>query len=152
MTTIAYDGKILAVDSRITSDSYITTDSFNKIYKLTESQYYNDILLYVALSGEVSQFKAYANILETPYFYDLEDSHDITDRIAGIVIGKYSIYTIEKGTLSLAEFSKNTKLSEGSGAKFALSAMALGLNAIDAVKHAIKFDVFSGGKVNYIKL
>lgn len=43
-------------------------------------------------------------------------------------------------------------LSIGSGMPFALSAMNLGLNATQAVKHAMKFDIYSGGVIQSIKI
>ena len=40
----------------------------------------------------------------------------------------------------------------GSGAPYAIAAMACGKNAMDAVKIAKKFDPYTGGRITSIKL
>lgn len=67
--------------------------------------------------------------------------------MSGIIIGENFAYAIEKEEGYLIKYDRSCKLVCGSGGNFALSAMRLRLNAVSAVKHAIKLDVYSGGKI-----
>ena len=67
MTTIAWDGKILAADGRVTdSNGRIITNKYEKLFRIDHllgaTPYRNDELLFIGMSGKVSEFeKIYFN-------------------------------------------------------------------------------------------
>lgn len=147
MTTIAYCNGELAADSRTCSNSMIITDTTNKLNKLVGVSYKDDILLWMGSAGSCSDIEkvvAYLHSEDFPY-------GQITHESWAIIVGKKRLYKLEENTGWLISYDKHTKLAMGSGQPFAMSAMGLGLTAKEAVKHAIKFDCYSGGKVRSIK-
>lgn len=60
--------------------------------------------------------------------------------------GKPSVVYLADGHLSQEDVTKNG-YAIGSGMPYAMVAMSCGKSAVDAVKEAIKWDCFSGGKV-----
>ena len=42
--------------------------------------------------------------------------------------------------------------ADGSGRKFALSAMDFGCGAVDAIKYAAKKDIFTGGEIQVVDI
>ena len=138
MTTIAYKDGVIAYDSRETKGSIIHTDEANKKRELDG--------VYFFLCGDNCGYKD----VMSEWFCSTTKT---LLNVCGIAVD-------EEGTLW--EFGNDDgfwrdriNLSEpyvyGSGSSFALTAMDLGLSAKDAVKMAIKRDVYSGGKVNTFK-
>lgn len=146
MTVIAWDGRTLATDSRSNSGSQITSNRKQKLFDLTQdgrpSVYYEgDILLACGLCGKiVDMYKLLDQIS------DLKDSELELD-VAGIFIGLNKAYLLERGECHLIPYPLDQKLTEGSGGEFALAAMALKRNAVQAVKLAIKLDSACGGEI-----
>lgn len=150
MTVIAWDGKILAADSRVTCQSTIVDDNMRKIYELNKDiRYGGDRLLAVGWSGsasDVDKVLCYLYSDEFPSFSEIK--HDV----GAIIIGVKYAYVLEPEQSFLVRHERKTKLVEGCGATIALSAMKLGLNAIQAVKHTIKLDSACGGRVRSVEL
>lgn len=147
MTTIAWDGKTLAADGRTTIDTIICCDKSIKLFKLHDIPYYGDILLYAGLCGAAADEQKYIHFLHIENFVDDE----IQLEVGGIIVGRDNVYTIEGGPL-LCKFPRCTKMADGSGAHFAMSAMSMGKTAVQAVKHAMKFDAATGGKIQCVDL
>ncbi len=147
MTTIAYDGKTLAVDSRISSLSSISSDNYMKLFKLESIDYFGDQLLYIALSGNVSDMHKFTQQIKHKGTIFTGDKKKV--ELWGIILGQEFNYYLDPG-LKLVAMPKKEHLAEGSGRDFALSAMSLGLDAVAAVKHAMKFDAATGGKVESV--
>ncbi len=149
MTTIAWDGKTLATDSRETSGSHLVTDSCQKLYVFNLPCYYSgDKLLACGLGGSSTDTEKVWYYFHSDVFPDLEFDHDA----CGIIVGMKFVYMLEQGSPYFIKYPRNQKLSDGSGGCFARSAMSLGMSAIDAIKHAIKLDTASGGKVQCVQL
>ncbi len=148
MTSIAFDGKVLASDSRMTVDSIISSDNIQKLFPLDNIPYFNDELLYCGLSGDICDWQKYLHLLNQPKFYEI----DLKCDVRGIVVGIKHAYYIERNTLFLVKCNRNEKMAEGSGRDFALSCMSLGSDAADAIKHAKKFDSATGGRIQSVKL
>lgn len=143
MTTIAYDGEILATDSRMTQDSYLTTDKAKKIFIFKEPiTYLDDELLVCAFSGRCADWDKFLHYIVSDNF-----PCGMSHNVSGIIVGKKYAYELEHDTGYLIRHNKKTKLVGGSGGVFAQSAMLLGFNAKEAVKHAMKLDMASGGRV-----
>jgi hypothetical protein len=143
MTVLAWDGKVLASDSRSSSGGNINCEDMQKIYLLNDVYYPDDKLLVIAMSGLLSDFDRIMHYLHSADFPLSEIQHDID----GIIVGDKFVYRIEHNNGYLIRYPKKTKLGDGSGGHFAKSAMTLGLTAIQAVKHAIKLNAYCGGKV-----
>jgi ATP-dependent protease HslVU (ClpYQ) peptidase subunit len=147
MTTIAYDGVTLAADGRVTRGGVLITDNYNKIHIFEPTiKYKGDTLLAMAFCGSLETVNKYIDYLINADHYNYKEyvNHDI----AAIIVGENSVYTLGQGGTYLTPYAKRQKLTDGSGADFAHSAMAFGYTAVEAIKHAIKQDVFSGGKIN----
>jgi ATP-dependent protease HslVU (ClpYQ) peptidase subunit len=140
MTIVCWDGETLASDSRICSGTTIVDDRHKKIFKIS-GEYEGDSLLAIGLSGVVSQWGYVIQQLKSGEPFDQD--HEVS----AIVIGKLYSYNVEAGQRFLGQYSKKIQLVVGSGQDFALSAMRLGLNAEQAVKHTIKHDASCGGRL-----
>lgn len=143
MTTVAFDGKILAVDSRISCGTTITTDKGVKLFKLKKSKKYQA----VAFCGEARSFKPIVDWLES----------NMSGKYPGIE-GEAMAITHEGYAHSYYEelpYYDNypeTNVTAGSGSLLAMGAINCGAGAVQAVEAAIKSDLFSGGKVNSLKI
>lgn len=140
MTTIAYKEGILAADGQMTEGHVVINKSFRKIYK-TSIKYADDTIKYVGMAGKVWQFDQII-----AHFTDGRalPEHDCQ----AILIGDYHTYILDHH--ALMPFQLDDCLAVGSGSDFALSAMRLGLSAVEAVKHACTLDVYSGGKIRSV--
>ena len=147
MTSIAYDGKTLAADSRETWDSYLISNNTQKIYEFKkEIAYIGDTLLAIALAGASSSTDLYLAYLHSDDF----PANRVEHNAGGIIVGKYNVYQFEPGQGYLIRYPRKTKLGCGSGEPFVVSAMSMGMRAVEAVKHAMKFDMNSGGKIRSV--
>jgi len=143
MTTVAFDGKLLAVDSRVVDDDMLVSDDFLKIFTGT-----GDIRA-AAITG-VGQF---AGAVERA----------IHNGGGQFPTGEYSLLAIDDQGLcfdiDLSEeygaahrFYYSKPAAMGSGAKFALGAMAAGATAPKAVDIACRYDQSSGGAVRVYEI
>lgn len=130
MTTIAWDGKILAVDSQ-------TTDGDCKAYENKLWKYNGG---WFTVTGKWIDYPGYLRILNK------EDSK----------ITKKSLCVFTKGSALYEQFGNSYpmkisgKSAWGSGAVAARVAMSLGKTAIEAIKVASKFDINTGGRVRSV--
>lgn len=145
MTTVAWDGKILAADSRISCDTTIITDSGRKLYSLPRVHYRNDKLLAIAMSGIVSD---YDRIIDAIMAEDIGNGTKIEHECAAIVVGEKFVYELDNGADYLIRYDRHIKLAHGSGSKFALAAMYLKKNARQAVTVAMALDHATGGLIH----
>lgn len=148
MTVICYDGKTLAADSRCTNGTLIITDKADKLYQLKNVKYKQDSLLYMGMAGAGADFDLINHFLHSDKF----PSQDIKHDTVAIIVGKKYVYKLEEDSGYLIQYSKNTKMAIGSGGTIGMTAMSLGLTAIEAVRHAIKLNSACGGKVRSVTL
>ena len=133
MTTIAYNhkDKQVAVDSRMTSNDIINTDTFDKFIE-------NDLGIWV-FAGSDCDFKAMSLLRHG-------DELDNLECIAMLITeGKVYGVEVDGGICSYSEYQHNKAF--GSGSHFALASMDHGKSAEDAVKYAMTRDIYSGGNV-----
>lgn len=134
MTTITFDGRYIAVDSRISQTSgHISSDNHNKTYETPE--------WVIFWSGALHTKDDFINA----FLYSCDYLHE-----------EYNgIYAFEKHSNNLFEvWHKDKKLlrnkitepdATGSGGDHAITAMDCGKSAVDAVKLAAKRDSCTGG-------
>lgn len=137
MTTIAWDGFILATDSQITNGDHIFGYA-KKIHKLNDGRW----LAAAGAQDFVYAVIAWLNGGEKP---EIKDG----DGFIGLIIS-----TNEDGDAVAHEISQQLRIwpaclpwAGGSGEAFALTAMKCGKGAIAAVDIACSMDVYSGGEI-----
>lgn len=135
MTTIAYDGKTIAYDSRSTSNGRIGTDNLNK--KHTK----NGVVFFLA--GTVGDEESIAELWESEETESELDFHAfVVDNGSVWVFGGDSDEDVFRFRVERYE-----RYAIGSGAAHAITAMDCGLSAKEAVKMAAKRDTFTGGRI-----
>ncbi len=134
MTTIAYDGEFVAVDSYITEDDLVVDFDYKKLREVDGVKFF--------LCGDVSSFDTLIGKYFSPALTSSGDS---------------SALIIDKGIVMLAEMAGEEfyckqatyPMALGSGTALALGAMDAGASAVEAVSLAVKRDIYSGGRVHW---
>ena len=141
MTTITYKDGILAADSQTTVGHIQSSSTFSKIKKFDDG--------YAAFSGLCS---------DIPILFDLikgkEVEGDTKDIDAKAIVMPNEGKPYQASVDSLGKLYKHpiNKFSAiGSGWSIAMGAMQSGASAKEAVKAAIKLDIYSGGAVKWKK-
>ena len=132
MTTIAFDGEIIASDSRSSIGNTLGQGNRKKIFRkgnefIAGAGYYDEVI-------KISEYLLHGG--EEPKLSD----PDFT--IMHIKNNKVFYYCN-----SVNPTPQTPPFAIGSGDDFALAAMMCGKTAVEAVKIAIKCDVYTGGKV-----
>lgn len=138
MTTIAYDGITLAVDSQLTSNTLVF-GNVNKIMKLRDGCYFVG-------AGEWEGCCAIALWLnggEKPTIKEEES-------VLGVLIEKGKVPFEITGALSF--YPMCIPWAGGSGQQIAMTAMKCGKTAKEAVQLACKLDIYTGGRVRTVTL
>lgn len=139
MTTIAYDGKTMACDTRVTcGSSYYNTDT--KIYEN------DDYVIGVAGDAGVG-----AMLIDCPYIlqarhYDFDFEALVFAKDAKKLY-KVAFYKSWDCALSSVIPVADKFSAVGSGSEYALAAMYLGHTATRAITVAAEFDMNTGGKI-----
>lgn len=140
MTTIAYKDGVIAYDSRQTRGDRIVSDSCSKCLVVDGVSFF--------LSGCVSDEKALiAAYFGTPSAVPVECSGYVVDSGCLMMVGHDDKTGIWKQDLELSNPD-----AIGSGAAYAIAAMDMGASAEDAVRAAMKRDIYTGGFVTSVKL
>lgn len=135
MTTIAYKDGVIAYDSRQTRNDRIVSDNAPKCQVVDEVRFF--------LAGAVCDEKALiAAYFGTPSPVPVECSGYVVDGGHLMMVGHDDKTGIWKQELELSNPD-----AIGSGAPYALAAMDMGASAEDAVRAAMKRDIYTGGPV-----
>lgn len=151
MTTLTYKDGILATDSRMTCNGYITSNNTVKLFDFRDKDIYylHDRLLAVALAGKVRDYDWFMLYLQRSDF----PHPDFRDHeVSGIIVGERAVYEVESEGAYLIHHSLDSYVAVGSGCHYARSAMELGKSAKQAIKHAMKFDTSTGGDIQWLNL
>lgn len=137
MTTIAYDGEFVAVDSRETFNGIICSDSVDKTYIKEQGIF--------IMTGSTCECEKFAD-----NFKDGEKT-DIDHDTLGFMVKNGIVYMvgISDGKFWICKQSGQI-YAIGSGGQFALAAMDHGRSAVAAVEYAMTRDCRSGGEVKFI--
>ena len=149
MTTIAWDGNMLAADSQSTNSGL--PRQATKIWKIK-----NDLLF--GCAGDIQDGIAVKDWLEV----QRGDRPKVDDNFSGLLIRQineivpnykgpkisYEVYKLENKLIQIPV--KEKQVSIGSGRDFAIAAMRLNCDAAVAVSIAIEFDVYSGGLIDVL--
>ncbi len=145
MTTIAFDGRILAADSQATAGNIKTFDAVKvRIVEIAQEGSHKGEKHYVACCGDMASARAfcdwYRDQAGSVYPKLEEDFHALA--IAPHGIAEYW----DRLPYGVAA---HAPVAIGSGKQIALGAMAAGKNAIEAVEIAKQHDCFTGGEVKH---
>lgn len=145
MTSIAFDGEYIAADSLCSCNGVVVDDNYNKIHTFKEEiKFKGEKILCIVLSGELNHITGLVDLIR-----EGQTKFDDGEYIAYIVT-ENACYRVEDEGRWYKDTAKRWAL--GSGKEFALSAMVMGKSAKEAVKHACKLDVYSGGKIRVLKV
>ena len=138
MTTIAWDGKTLAVDSMVTSGSTVTST--------TEKKLFLDIGRFkaIAVTGTIVQLLPLIEWIKNGENGDCPKMDD-TDSVMGVTEDG-NILTFWHGYSKTGQQSDGC-VSGGNGWEIAMGAMDAGADAVRAVEIACERNVYTGGKV-----
>lgn len=141
MTTIAFDGEIVAYDSRITRGSVVFSDRRNKMFKKNGIKFVG--------TGDPADIQKAVNCYLTdsmaPYEFE-------TVVLAYFPNGDFLQINVEKNSIRTYNLKDEIPFATGSGAEFAIAAMDFGYNAKEAVKYAMTRDTHTGGKINWFRV
>lgn len=164
MTTVAFDGKTLASDSQLTKGhGTIQLVDFQKIYTPNDEKEYWEVNgVKVVAFGIAGDAKCVEYIKETlRKGVDFRTQIDVMDDLifdAILVCEDHNVFdwhvdtNKEKRNTWSQLIPINGPLVLGSGGRYALAVMAIGKNAVQAVKAAVKIDAFSGGPIQEFTL
>jgi len=142
MTTIAYhhEHKTIAVDSRITADDKICTDTFNKRIDRDSHTF--------VMCGETAHY----DLLVESWFGEYTEEGDLNCESMVVDWSTGMAYEMDyrDGAIYKNELTYTTAL--GSGQDYALAAMDFGCSAEDAVYYASQRDCKTGGSVQTINI
>ena len=135
MTTIAYDGRYIAVDSRISSNGHVATDNCDKFYEN------DDWVLF--WSGAVHQKDEIIHtFLAKGKFHQGQESY-----LFGFDKKSKSVYSICVKDKKFVKDKIEWKDGHGSGSCYAIGAMDYGASAVEAVRIASHRDCATGGEI-----
>lgn len=138
MTTIAFDGKTMACDTRVSGDHIYNTDT--KIY---ENEF---VVIGVAGNAEAGILLVMDDGILVPKHYDFDFEALVfvkdTEKVC-----KVAFYKSWDCALSSVIPIADSFAAVGSGAFYALAAMECGYSAHGGVAVASKFDTNTGGKI-----
>lgn len=125
MTTIAWDGQVLAADTQIRGGSFVRRAE--KLFTIKSGVYFGSC-------GSREDSLVVANWLQNPQ----EEKPRIDEDFAGILIEHGRCYRLEQKLQK--DLIKEKHHSVGSGAAHAIVAMYLGQGAVEAIQTAAVFD------------
>ena len=140
MTTIAYKDGVIAYDSRQTRSGSIVSDDCQKLTVVDGVSFF--------ISGAVCDEKALiAAYFGTPSPVPVECSGYVVDGGRLQMVGHDDKTGVWRQDLDPANPD-----AIGSGSAYALAAMDMGASAEEAVRAAMKRDIYTGGKVRTMRI
>lgn len=140
MTTIAYKDGVIAYDSRQTRGGSIVSDDVVKCQVVDGVSFF--------LSGAVCDEKALiAAYFGTPSPAPVECSGYVVDGGKLLMVGHD-----DKTGVWKQDLDPSNPDAIGSGSAYALAAMDMGASAEEAVRAAMKRDIYTGGKVRTVRI
>ena len=140
MTTIAYKNGVIAYDSRQTRGGAIVSDDCVKCQVVDGVSF--------LLAGAVCDAKALvAAYFGTPSPAPVECSGYVVDGGKLLMVGHD-----DKTGLWKLDLDPDNPDAIGSGSPYALAAMDMGASAEEAVRAAMKRDIYTGGKIRTVRI
>lgn len=135
MTTVAWDGQVLAADTLASGGAF--NRHIEKVHCIKPG-------IYFAGAGDAQDALAVADWLSNPK----KEKPELEDNFVGILVESGKCYRLESKLIKMPVKEKHH--SVGSGASFAIVAMYLGQGAIEAIQTASIFDERTGFNTTFI--
>ncbi|MNM27094.1 hypothetical protein D3C81_375780 [compost metagenome] len=156
MTTLCWDGKSLAADSRESIREMVLPTVCNKIHEPGPDEYWEVggvKCLAFALAGMSSGVPYLTEMLRAGVTHRSKFPEDVEMVFNAImVLEDHTAWVMtvvpSKGRTVTYAIPGNPPIATGSGENFAYSIMSIGKSAEAAVKHAMKLDPWTGGEVH----
>jgi hypothetical protein len=151
MTTVAWDGKILASDTQASTGDVVCSHSEQKIYTPPTSgwEIYGDKVFAIGCSGDCGAEMELQELLTNGLSYSSEFLPTFNfSSIAVIGPGRAYVISKDKGDTRANISLQVEPYAIGSGSLIARTAMKCGKDAREAVQVAIDMDCYSGGSVD----
>lgn len=149
MTTIAWDGKTIASDSQETTGDTITNFYAMKIFEASPDKcIYQEEVYGYGLAGDSGAHLVIAEKLRENINHQTVFPSEM--RVSGIfIVGLHRAFVLikEQGETTANIYVAGSNEAIGSGRDIARTAMTLGYDAVEAIKTAIKLDVYTGGDI-----
>lgn len=134
MTTVAWDGETLAADTH--SETTVRL-KMHKLYRLANEDLF-------AAAGSVQEMLAVLGWLNGG------EMPTALENFEGLIITKMGAERLGERLMRVPSLEPFCAL--GSGAHFAIAAMACGKNAVEAVRIAARFDPGTGGAIDALRI
>jgi len=151
MTTVAWDGKVLASDTQASTGGVVCSTTEQKIYTAPYSGWsiYGDKIIAIGCSGDCGAEMELQALLANDLTYATEFMPTFEFSSLAIVgRGRAYIVSKEKGDTRANISLQVEPYAIGSGSLIARTAMHCGKSASEAVAVAIEMDCHTGGKVD----
>lgn len=151
MTTVAWDGSVLASDTQASTGGVVCSRNEQKIYTAPDSGWsiYGDKIVAIGCSGDCGAEMELQALLASDLTYASEFMPTF-EFSALAIVGRGMAYVIskDKGETSASISLQVEPYAIGSGGLIARTAMHCGKTSCEAVKVAIEMDCHTGGKVD----
>lgn len=140
MTTLTYShkDKQIAIDSRISSNGTIRSDSHNKIIRNNIGTWF----FTGKCCDEIALSKLYHN-----------DHVKIIPEASALLINNEAVYYVCVNDEGYCEwFEVDHDCAYGSGQDFAIAALDFGKTATEAIEYAITRDIYTGGNIQCVNV
>jgi hypothetical protein len=135
MTTIAYDGRYIACDSRLSCKDHVATDNAEKFYENEEwVLFWSGAIHQVDLF--IHTFIAKGAFIDEPEVWAMGFNRSTKD-----------VWSIFVQDTKFKKEKISWKDGQGSGSCYAMGAMDFGASAVEAVKIAMSRDCKTGGTI-----
>lgn len=149
MTTIAYSKGMLASESRATKKAVIDDDRCKKVWRLSDGSLFAGAGDYVGVLKLLLMLRASVKRAQKKGWKGPAILPTTTDKCTALLVTTEGTWSYEGG---FWEKLKVPFYAIGSGAPYAMVAMECGKTAKEAITYAKGKDIYSGGKVQCLKL
>lgn len=148
MTTIAFSKDTLAADTKLSSDDayWANCTKIKKVKGWLIGAAGGWDLTEAFMSRFDPSFIKMKSVLPLPQLAEKDPDFE-----ALMISPEGKVYYTEAGGVVGVVKTKGF-LAIGSGAKVAMTAMEMGATAVEAIKMAMKYDIYTGGRVQKVKL
>lgn len=141
MTTIAWDGKILAADTQTTCAAYKT--NYRKISVINDRYA-------VAVAGEIQNINIFNDWIKNGL--DSANPPKLENSFGAILVDKESGFVYEVDNNGIPYKSENPFIARGSGEQAAMALMSIGKSAVEAVEITADIDIYTGKPVDWVQV
>jgi hypothetical protein len=147
MTTIAWDGKTLASDGRVSVNGMLSADNADKIFMIEDAYLRGSEVICFACAGDASV----RNLIEEWIREECpRDFISPTVMYECIIVTTDAVYHTSPEQADIYQLTEGEYGVIGSGAEIAHTALVMGKDAKGAVAVACSLDLCSGGQIAYV--